>query len=92
MAAMWNHRKRLRNRASATAQSHEVSSSARSAFSTRFALIAGIIVPAFPMLTTTAFDHSHSRRPGIGDLIAEPEGLSLISSTAAQHRVDRRCS
>jgi hypothetical protein len=39
-----------------------------------------------------AFDHSRSRWLGIGDLIAEPEGPSLISSTVVHHRVDRRCS
>jgi hypothetical protein len=39
-----------------------------------------------------AFDHSRSRRLEIGDLIAEPEGPSFISSTVAQRRVDRRCS
>ena len=43
-------------------------------------------------LTTMAFDHSRSRWLGIGDLIAEPEGPSFISSTVAQRRVDRRCS
>src|SRR5262245_59308065 len=43
------------------------------------------------MLTTMAFDHSRSRWLGIGDLIAEPEGPSSISSTVAQRRVDRRC-
>src|SRR5262245_14618704 len=36
---------------------------------------AGIIVPTLSaMLTTMAFDHSRSRRLGIGDLITEPEG------------------
>ena len=35
-------------------------------------------------LTTMAFDHSRSRWLGIGDLIAEPEGPSFISSTVAQ--------
>jgi len=43
-------------------------------------------------LTTVAFDHSRSRWLGIGDLIADPEGPSFISSTVAQRRVDRRCS
>jgi hypothetical protein len=54
---------------------------------------AGIIVPTFSaMLTTMAFDHSRSWWLGIGDLIAEPEGPSFISSTVAQRRVDRRYS
>jgi hypothetical protein len=40
-------------------------------------------------LTTTAFDRSNSRWPGINDLIGEPEGPSFISRTVARNRVDR---
>jgi hypothetical protein len=43
-------------------------------------------------LAAMAFDHSRSRWLGISDLITEPEGPSIISSTVAQRRVDRRCS
>src|SRR3990170_6784164 len=43
-------------------------------------------------LTTMALDHSRWRWLGIGDLIAEPEGPSLIFSTVARRRVDRRYS
>jgi hypothetical protein len=39
-------------------------------------------------LTTVAFGNSRSRCLGIGDLIAEPEWPSFISSTVAQPRVD----
>src|SRR5262245_39842761 len=47
-------------------------------------------VPTFPRRSPPQlFDRSSSRWFGISDLIAEPEGPSFISSTVAQHRVDR---